>query len=168
VYAQGEAEDVRKDREMNRTFPALTLWQPWASLIFTGHKRHETRGFRLPDRLVGEVVAIHAALRSPGREGQNVPEDLWWLARRALGDDWVETIPYGEVLGVVRFGNSGPTETGSSGNGIAPASEDDRTAGDWTPGRYAWPIFLALKFDRPVPAKGRQGWWKFDLDGITI
>lgn len=46
---------------------ALTLWQPWASLMALGAKTVETRGawaMRLQS-LVGQDVAIHAAVRAP-------------------------------------------------------------------------------------------------------
>ncbi len=41
---------------------ALTLWQPWASLIVLRHKRFETRSWKM-DGLIGERIAIHAAKR---------------------------------------------------------------------------------------------------------
>lgn len=45
---------------------AITLWQPWASLIAEGAKTIETRPFPHPWRsAVGERVAIHAAARVP-------------------------------------------------------------------------------------------------------
>ena len=146
------------------TYPAITLWQPWASLIFTGDKRHETRGFRLPDRLIGEVVAIHAASRQlPGINGR-----LATLLRDRFASDALRyPLPRGEVLGVVRFGSPRPTDPDVAGHAV-PSSEADRIAGDWAPGRYAWPIVLAQALSEPIPAKGRQGWWKVELDGVRI
>jgi len=46
------------------TIPAVTLWQPWASLIASGAKPFETRAFPIPARLLGKRVAIHAAARA--------------------------------------------------------------------------------------------------------
>ena len=47
--------------------PALTLWQPWASLIAIGAKSIETRSWPAPAGLVGERIAIHAAANAkPG------------------------------------------------------------------------------------------------------
>lgn len=42
---------------------ALTLTQPWATLVITGRKRFETRGWRTGYR--GQI-AIHAAKGMPG------------------------------------------------------------------------------------------------------
>lgn len=40
---------------------ALTLTQPWASLVVLGEKRYETRSWRPPAARIGERIAIHAA-----------------------------------------------------------------------------------------------------------
>jgi hypothetical protein len=39
---------------------ALTLWQPWASLIAEGVKTIETRSWPAPAELIGQHIAIHA------------------------------------------------------------------------------------------------------------
>lgn len=44
---------------------ALTIRQPWASLIALGVKTIETRSWKAPDTLIGERIAIHAAKRRP-------------------------------------------------------------------------------------------------------
>lgn len=53
---------------------ALTLWQPWASLIAEGVKTIETRSWKAPDDLIGDTIAIHAAARKPRR---HVPVGDW-------------------------------------------------------------------------------------------
>jgi ASCH domain. len=42
---------------------ALTIWQPWASLIIAGAKPYEFRGWRAPRSLIGQRIVIHAAAR---------------------------------------------------------------------------------------------------------
>lgn len=42
---------------------ALTLWQPWASLVASGAKMIETRSWAAPRGLWGQRIAIHAAKR---------------------------------------------------------------------------------------------------------
>ena len=41
---------------------ALTLHQPWASLIACGAKRIETRSWPPPKSLIGKRIAIHAGI----------------------------------------------------------------------------------------------------------
>lgn len=40
---------------------AISLWQPWASLIACGAKIYETRDWAPPRNLIGQPIAIHAA-----------------------------------------------------------------------------------------------------------
>lgn len=40
---------------------AISLWQPWASLIACGAKPFETRSWCPPRSLIGKPIAIHAA-----------------------------------------------------------------------------------------------------------
>jgi hypothetical protein len=40
---------------------AISLWQPWASLIACGAKPFETRSWAPPRELIGQTIAIHAA-----------------------------------------------------------------------------------------------------------
>lgn len=40
---------------------AISLWQPWASLIACGAKPFETRSWAPPRDLIGQPIAIHAA-----------------------------------------------------------------------------------------------------------
>lgn len=40
---------------------AISLWQPWASLIACGAKPFETRHWAPPPDLIGQTIAIHAA-----------------------------------------------------------------------------------------------------------
>lgn len=42
---------------------ALTIWQPWASLIAIGAKPYEFRGWRPPCAIIGQRIAIHAGAR---------------------------------------------------------------------------------------------------------
>ena len=136
---------------MTDTIRVISLWQPYASLIFSRRlKRHETRGWKLPDRLVGERIAIHAAKKKPSRAFER--SDLGRLCAAEFGADWRETLPYGAIVATVTLGACYPTERG-------PQTEADYLAGDWTPGRFAWRLDDASPLGDPVPTVGRQGWW---------
>lgn len=43
---------------------------------------------------------------------------------------------------------------------------DQLPYGDWTPGRFAWPIRDVAPVDPPIPAVGRQGW--FTVEGLPV
>lgn len=54
---------------------AISLWQPWASLIACGAKPFETRHWAPPPELIGQRIAIHAA-KKIGPENRDFAEDL--------------------------------------------------------------------------------------------
>ena len=58
---------------------AISLWQPWASLIACGEKRYEIRSWAPSRHLIGKRIAIHAAKK----------------VDKSLGD-WVTEIAYGQ------------------------------------------------------------------------
>lgn len=54
---------------------ALSIWQPWATLIMTGHKRIETRGWAAPYSIRGQRIAIAATktIRTEQRHAAQEP-----------------------------------------------------------------------------------------------
>ena len=116
---------------------ALSLWQPWASLIYDGRKTIETRQWELVYR---GPLAIHAA--------QHVEKD----ACKIFGYNW-RTIPRGAILcivsvqGCVRFPHA--------------LAVPDRY-GDFTEGRFGIFMTMLEKFPVPIPAKGKQGIWHWE------
>lgn len=118
---------------------AITLWQPWASLIVDGRKKIETRP--MPWYYEG-LVAIHAGLHI----------DL--EACRRFGYNWV---PTGAVLGTAMKTGLFHFEHKLEGRLYDPDEY-----GDFTPGRYGYPLRLVQRFSIPIPAKGHQGFWDWE------
>lgn len=137
--------------------PVLTLWQPYASLIFEKPqiKFHETRSWRLPEKFIGQRVAIHSAAACPSQK--KLSDQLHELCMEVYGCSYNYTLPLGCILGTVRFGK--PFNT----NGQSPHNDDDNTAGDFRDGRFAWTCEEPVKFERPILAKGKQGFWYCEI-----
>jgi hypothetical protein len=133
----------------NYPMKAITVWQPWASLIVVGTKGYETRGWQpSPKRLkVGDPIALHAAKREPERI------ERLWSYLRLCATGW-DDLPTGCVLGYGYFQGSIRTDD-------ANVSRQERDLGDWSPGRYAWRITDLHIFTEPVPATGKQGLWEW-------
>lgn len=55
---------------------ALSLWEPWATLIAVGVKTIETRSWAPPRKLLGERIAIHAAKHKPSKSDLALLNDL--------------------------------------------------------------------------------------------
>lgn len=137
------------------TIPALSMWQPWASLLFARRKRHETRGRPFPAKHKGRRIAIHAAAAYPSR--RHISPALDQLCVDVFGPDWRATLPRGAFLGTVQLVAAFPTEERE------PASEADRVAGDWTAGRYAWEVDAPIPLPVPLAGRGRQSWFSVEL-----
>ena len=134
--------------------PMICLWQPWASLIFEGIKKHETRGAHPTLPHVGVPVAIAATAKFPPLK--NISEELHEICMDVWGCGYNFALPQGCVLGTVIFGERTLVESTSR-------TRDDNICGNWTPGRFAWPILDFCKFETPIPVKGKQGWGRVDL-----
>lgn len=120
---------------------AITLWQPWASLIVDGRKTIETRP--RPWYFQG-LIAIHAA-SYVDREA---------CIRFGYNPD---TIPTGAVLGTAVKEGLIHFEKNLEGKLYRPDEY-----GDFTPGRYGYPLTNVVKFRIPIPAKGHQGFWDWE------
>lgn len=87
-------------------FPAITLWQPWASLVACGAKRWETRGWRTSYR---GPLRIHAAKVERPEEAALVAlpaiHDALWPAlgfdRRPMPTSVRERLPRGAIVATV-------------------------------------------------------------------
>jgi len=133
---------------------ALTLTQPWATLVILGVKGWETRSWRPVGVQPGDRIAIHAA-KGWTREDidfafELASRNILPLARHAEPDT---DLPRGAVLGTVQFTGYRPTER------MDGISAIERELGDYSPGRWAWGLVLPREFARPIPARGMLGLW---------
>lgn len=121
---------------------AITLWQPWASLMPPEIKRIETRSWATSYR---GPLAIHA--------GKKVVYDDGLLS--LLNCTW--RLPRSVVLCVVNLIEIIPTET------IRDSLTDvERACGDYSDGRYAWRTKMIKVFEKPIPCVGHQGLWNWE------
>jgi len=138
---------------------ALTLTQPWATLVAIGAKRYETRSWGTDYR---GPLAIHAAKGFPMWARALCDELPFQVVLSGAGYYW-HTLPVGKVLACcqlvacskIAFGNDPLWPSGRS------LSENERAFGDWTPGRYAWELADVVLLLEPIPAKGALGLWEW-------
>lgn len=121
---------------------AITLHQPWASLMAAGIKTIETRSS--PTAYRGPL-AIHA--------GKQMAFDDYLL--ELLHSDGFE-LPRGGVLCIVELFEVVPTET------IRGLSKEEYAFGDFSDGRFAWRTRMLEVFKEPIPARGLQGLWNWE------
>lgn len=131
---------------LERKVACLSLWQPWASLLMDGIKRHETRGWAPPLSLIGHVIVIHAAKRRVKASGIS-RELAELLEERKL---YLEAFPRGVALGAVMLQDVYPTNP-------CWADTEDLICGNWGPGRFAWKFSgPRIMFKPHIPLRGRQ------------
>lgn len=143
--------------------PALTIWQPWASLIMAGVKPYEFRQWKAPRG--SRRIAIHAGARKVRREEiAGILLVLRLPARwtqgllpgaEALLERWHAapgSLPLGAVLGTAFLSSAEPATRVMHRFGGPPA--EDLLGQGW-----AWPLSDVRPWPAPVPAKGAQGLW---------
>lgn len=127
---------------------AITLWQPWATLVALGKKKIETRSWH-PGYL--GALAIHAAT---GQYGQALALISREPFRSAVGDN---PMPRGsKVLAIVTVISF---EQITADN--APP-EPERSFGNYAPGRWCWRLGRPTILAEPIPVRGRQGLWEWN------
>lgn len=139
---------------------AISLIEPWASLVAHGLKRFETRswgtGYRGP-------MAIHAsksreAVAEPGYveglfEAAGLPVPALWPRRP-------EDYPLGRVVAVTALDGCWRMTP----EGIAARSRQEAAFGAWSEGRFAWAFGAVRLLARPVPCRGALGVWVMPAD----
>ena len=137
---------------------ATTLYQPWAYAAVAGLKGNETRPRRTHIR---GRVAIHAGKRDAWKN-MIAPEDLAKIEAilsesQGLPPEIPAKLDYGAVIGTVEIVDCKPVEE------VLPTlTEQERLLGNYSPGRFVWVLKDPVMFEKPIPAKGKQGWWNWD------
>jgi hypothetical protein len=149
---------------------ALTLTQPWATLVAIGAKKIETRSWSTDYR--GPLL-IHAAKGLSSVGGQIGLADL------CLEEPFHEVLAKSGDLGHLAFGAivalvelEDVRYTGAQNpQGLRPAPAPwlkelgprEKAFGNFDLGRYGWSLRLVRRFERPIPSRGALGLWDSQL-----
>ena len=164
---------------------ALSLWQPWSSLVIIGAKKIETRswpwpkGSRLPCR-----IAIHAAKKWTGQLEAMCRKEPFCAALKEAGftvpwpgEDYrvsKTNLPRGVLLGTVEVVDCIAVEMVTVADHVLPGnaamphaggyyvSAQEHAFGDYGPGRWAWLLRDPRPLLEPIPYRGRQGLWEIE------
>lgn len=134
---------------------ALTLTQPWASLVALGHKSVETRSWTSPYR---GPLAIHAAKGFPAIARTFYDDQFKRRAWQPNGLPWPPVL--GAVVAIAKLSDVITTERFLQGDNDPGELE----LGDYTPGRYAWILDDVRPLARPIPARGMLGLWEWERE----
>lgn len=137
---------------------ALTLTQPWATLVAIAAKTIETRSWSTSYR---GPLAIHAAKSVPSWACEQEP------FRRVLTDAGVHPtqLPRGCVVATARLVDVRLIEQRSPSpvrsRGVPAVSTDEYAFGDYKPGRFMWFLEDIVALVEPAPARGALGLWEW-------
>lgn len=149
---------------------ALTIWQPWASLIIAGAKPYEFRGWYAPKAIIGQRIAIHAGAR-PVRKSEvrlllmqlRAGEAFKTALHADIALPLLERVytapgilPLSSVLGTAILGvpRSGADVAREFGRPVNDSDRDEHT-------NWAWPLGFVEVFEPFRPASGLQGFWNW-------
>jgi hypothetical protein len=143
---------------------ALSLWQPWASLVSLGAKTLETRswstGYRGP-------LLIHAAKRWAMEQrrlfqGDN-PAALAFRAAICPAYGNPDAMPLGCFVALVDLVEVFPVEKVE-----LFISYKEKRFGDYSAGRFAWKLENVRRIFEPIPARGYQALWTPDAGVVEL
>lgn len=138
---------------------ALTLWQPYASLLITDVKKYETRSWQTKYR---GPIAIHAAKQPIKQVAKLLPEDV----RRAINAivkknrDKKITFPLSMIVGTADLVECHLIDE----DFLETLSEDEMMMGDFTIGRYAWEFKNKSTAMQVPDIIGGQGLWNWQKE----
>jgi len=143
---------------------ALSLIQPWATLVVAGAKKIETRseGSSVSHTRHRGPLAIHASKGFPGWARELCFREPFLTALLELGVRHPTDLPLGAVLGTVELIGVRRFFVGAD----LPA-EPERSFGDYTFGRYGLVLELPCRFAKPVPCRGSLGLWEWMVPAGT-
>lgn len=152
--------------------PAITVWQPWATLIAEGAKQYEFRSWPAPSKFWGARVAIHAGARpvkpdelrglllalqqGEGKMTGIRPEIGIPIIERALQAP--KSLPLSSVLCTALLGRPLVNAALAAALGVDFVNDSDRDQHS----NWGWPLSRIERVEPPAPARGSQGWWHWN------
>jgi hypothetical protein len=133
---------------------AISLWQPWATLVAIEAKRYETRHWSTSIR---GRIAIHAAQRETRELRELVTLEPFRTALARAGYTAWEQLPRGAVVATADLRGTVRTD-----RVVHDVNLIEQSFGDFSTGRFAWLLTDVLRPLHPIPCRGAQGFFEID------
>jgi hypothetical protein len=153
------------------TYPALTVWQPWATLIAIKAKPLEFRAWSAPKTYRGRTIAIHAGARPASK---NEIRDLlltlhssFWRETGLIREPAIKLLEKALMAPsilqrscIVCLATLGePIRNGDVERAMGLPVMNDSDRGEHS--NWGWPLTDIQPLMPPLPATGSQGFWKW-------
>lgn len=162
----GELLPVRENAiENTKQLFALSLTQPWATLVAIGAKRFETRSWGTSYR---GALAIHAAKGFPAWARECCEQEPF---RSALAHahfySWRQ-LPTGVIVAMSDLDNCTPTNTFHRSEKFEQFQQtDEYKFGDYSANRFVWKLNNITQLEVFVPCMGAMKLWRVPDDVTT-
>lgn len=160
---------------------AISIKQPYASLIVEGIKDVENRTWKCPEKYMGKRILIHAGVKSADFwSSPNVGVIDYFLRSISKGGtDWSD-YPKGAIIGSVEIVDcviNHPSIWAEKSNTISKVFYDKtiHISKDWKRDKnddlvfkpdvtYNWVLANPIKFKNPIPIKGSPYFWESECE----
>jgi hypothetical protein len=143
---------------------AISLWEPWATLIAAGIKTYETRGWYTNWR--GELL-ICATKKKTGEQRQQYSKILSELKGEKVDIDGFpcfENLSFGHAIAVVNLSDC----LKMTDDVIQETPRKEIITGDWSTGRFAWKLENIRPLNSRIPVLGKQGFFFAEIPTSVI
>ncbi len=138
---------------------AISLDQPWATLVALGLKEYETRGWTTQHR--GQI-AIHATAHKQAKYNLVFQSEPFLSLLTRAGFRTYSDLPFGAVVAVAEL--VAIYRADELALKLEMMGRNHELAfGNFAPKRYAWRLANVQK-NTPIPAKGKQSFWEWDRE----
>ena len=136
---------------------AISLLQPWASLVVMGVKKIETRNWRTTHR--GNIL-IHA---SQGKAGSIFAVEPPF--KKYIPD--FKKLPFGAIVGQATITDVIRIEMLDMADELINClTMEEKAFGDYSEGRYSWILEDHKQFYKPIPARGTLSIWEYPDENL--
>ncbi|MDY6896767.1 MAG: DNA N-6-adenine-methyltransferase, partial [Cyanobacteriota bacterium] len=140
----------------NHSLKAISLWQPYCSLIALGIKQYETRSWKTNYRGKLLICSTAKLTKKQYQQYRSICSSVELPA-------WNEiNFPCGKAIAICDLVDCIPITSSF----IQEQSETEITSGDWEVGCYAWKLENIQPITEPFAVKGKQGLFNISVDTL--
>ena len=159
---------------------AISIKQPWASLIVHGIKDIENRTWKCPTKYIGQRVLIHASGKSSDIkinkyqfstiERAHLGEHIGLITSMIIKPDFDKSPYFGAIIGSVKIVGctiNYPSVWADRSKGCVMLGSTLFVNADAKP-IYNWILAEPILFEEPIPAKGKLSFWESHVEEMKI